>query len=97
MITGAGLTWKHGKVHMGTKQYVFKQQCYIALLLDTGLDLFVCFGRTESGVEKISFWFTVLHTRTLLYTETILSLTVVKNTRFGSLTTLLKLYTDRCT
>ena len=57
MITGVGLTRKHGKMHMGTKQYVFKQQWYIALLLDTGLDLFVCFGRTESGVEKLSFCF----------------------------------------
>ena len=62
---GVGLTWKHGKAHIGTKQfYVFKQQWYVPLLLDTGLDLFVCFGRTESGVEKFSFWFTVLHTRT---------------------------------
>ena len=55
MITGAGLTWKHGIVHIGTKQYVFKQQRYIALLLDTGHDLFVCFGRTESGVENYPF------------------------------------------
>ena len=42
-------------MHMGTKQYVFKQQWYITLLLDTGLDLFVCFGRTESGVENYPF------------------------------------------
>ena len=84
-------------MHMGTKQYVFKQQWYITLLLDTGLDLFVCFGRTESGVENLSFWFTVLHIRKLLYTEIILSPSVAKNTRFDSLTTLNKLYTDRCT
>ena len=55
MITGVGLTWKHGIVHIGTKQYVFKQQWYIALLLDTGQYLFVCFGRTESGVENYPF------------------------------------------
>ena len=59
---------------------------------------FVCLFRSH-GIRgrKLSFWFTVLHTRTLLYTETIISPSVAKNTRFGSLTTLNKLYTDRCT
>ena len=38
-----------------------------------------------------------LLTRTLLYTKAVLSPSVLKNTGFDSLTTLNKLYTDRCT